>query len=321
MNSDLSQSLSPRILNLILYSPSPVYDQMRLSIHEYMKTTQIFFFFYCFRPDMTAPYLIEDNMLYLKGAETYLPGILEKTILAIETCLSLFADFDYIVRTNISTVCNIFLLHRSLKNNTFDYGGSKMLTLSWIDPMSGITNDRLHGLNYISGTGIILSRKACNLLCAKQNELDKSVIDDVSIGLFFQRKGIPITCFENLGYPFSINSSHIENNVVFYRNNTQRRLYDIRTIKAVSEKLKNFPIEFADYGTSKKRISVLNMINKLATYFTDQGILIPQNFVLNSLRGDPHSNHQKYLRIKLFGKRNTYIVHEIRTSGILIPYI
>ena len=48
-------------------------------------------------------------MIYIKGEETFIPGILEKTLLAIKISSKNFT-YDYIVRTNISTLVNYIKL-------------------------------------------------------------------------------------------------------------------------------------------------------------------------------------------------------------------
>ena len=44
-----------------------------------------------------------DNIIYIKGSETFIPGILLKTICGIEIFKDR-TDFDYIIRTNISEI-------------------------------------------------------------------------------------------------------------------------------------------------------------------------------------------------------------------------
>jgi hypothetical protein len=234
----------PRLVNLILYSPSPEYDQMMELVRIYMKTTQVPYFFYCFKLDIESPFLVEQDILYIRGNETYLPGILEKTIEAIEISMEdLFDDFDYLVRTNISTVCNVFLLKYVLQKHPFDYGGSKIFNLSWIDPLCGIVDKSYFGLNYISGTGIVLSKKACCLLLSQKDEIKLDVIDDVSIGLFFRDHEIIPVSLESIGYNLSTNSCHISSKILFYRSRTHNRLGDIRNMKIIINKLMFFRLK------------------------------------------------------------------------------
>ena len=74
---------------------------------EYMKSyksnnNNITFYFYCYKEDLQEEYVIEDDMIYIKGAETYVPGILEKTIKVFEITKNM--EYDFLLRSNISTV-------------------------------------------------------------------------------------------------------------------------------------------------------------------------------------------------------------------------
>ena len=312
----------PRILNLILYSPSPSYNQMMEYIRKYMKTTGIPYFFYCFDSEIQTSYEVRNDMLLLKGKETYIPGILEKTLLAMEISLSLFPEVEFIVRSNVSTVCNFFRLQQCLQEHTFDYAGSKIFTLNWIDPVNGIKDSTHHGLRYIAGTGIVLSRKACNLLVTERNELNMNLIDDVSIGLFFRMKEICPVSFVDLGYPFPENTSSFNVKSLFYRNRCRNRLFDIKNIKSITEKMVLFPFEFSDYGSQKRRMILsITDIHTLFQFFTKEGISIPPEINLNDLLGDPHPGYRKYLRLKFLCNPTIYVVSEYRTFMCNFPFL
>ena len=80
----------------------------------------------------------------------------------INHCLQNF-DFDYIYRTNLSSVLNLNKLYSYLQNNTVDYAGQHMET-------------------FISGSGIILSKEACKKLIQDKSLIDNMEPDDVAIG-------------------------------------------------------------------------------------------------------------------------------------------
>jgi hypothetical protein len=104
----------------------------------------------------------EKNTIYCKGNENYIPGILNKTIKSINYCINNF-DFDYIYRTNLSTVLNLDKLYEYTQNNKVNYAG------------------KIYG-NFISGSGILLSKEACTKLSNDKSLIDNEIIDDVSIG-------------------------------------------------------------------------------------------------------------------------------------------
>ena len=106
----------------------------------------------------------ENNTIYCKGDETYIPGILNKTIKSIDYCLNNF-EFDYIYRTNLSTVVNLDKLYSYVLNNSIDYAGN-------------IYNKKD---DFVTGTGILLSKQACIKLVEDKSLINHDIIDDVAI--------------------------------------------------------------------------------------------------------------------------------------------
>jgi hypothetical protein len=103
----------------------------------------------------------EKNTIYCNGKENYIPGILNKTIKSISYCLDNF-EFDYIYRTNLSTVLNLYKLSSYVKNNKVDYAGQD------------------YG-GFVSGSGILLSKDACKKLILDKSLINHDIIDDVAI--------------------------------------------------------------------------------------------------------------------------------------------
>jgi hypothetical protein len=109
----------------------------------------------------------ENNTIYCKGEENYIPGILNKTIKSIDYCLNNL-EFDYIYRTNLSTVVNLDKLYSYVKNNNdnINYAGN-------------ISKKN----NFIYGTGILLSKNACQKLVSDKSLINHDIIDDVAIAI------------------------------------------------------------------------------------------------------------------------------------------
>ena len=63
-----------------------------------------------------------DNTIYIKGVENFIPGVLDKSIKAIEYCLHNF-KFDYLLRTNMSSFIILNKLYNYCINNSIDCGG------------------------------------------------------------------------------------------------------------------------------------------------------------------------------------------------------
>lgn len=126
-----------------------------------------------------------NNIIYIKGKETYIPGILDKTIKSIQYIVSQNIEFNYILKTNLSTFVVLDKLYNYLLNYPIDYGG----------PLGTISNfpeykkyiDKIDKTNrfFPSGTGILMSKIVVNKLL--ENIPDYTFIDDLSIGLVLSR--------------------------------------------------------------------------------------------------------------------------------------
>lgn len=122
-----------KLLNLILYSETiPEYVEMKEILESYLnKLNKLQYYFYCYNEELDKEYEIKDKIIYIKGKETFIPGILEKTIKVFEICNELGIEYDYIIRSNISTIINYPSLQQYLLVNTFnkyDYIGCMLTT-------------------------------------------------------------------------------------------------------------------------------------------------------------------------------------------------
>jgi len=214
----------PKILNLILYNNTPNYAKMKNITSKYLKTANIPYFYYCFSPHINNRFVIDGDMIEIKGVETFVPGILLKTLEALK--ISLLFDYDYILRTNISTIVNISEISKFLKNEPVNYGGGTVFDLQWDDANAGITNGKYKGTLFAQGTAIVLSRDCVKLLIDNQHHIDRTVVDDVSLGVFFDKFKIPaINMSDKL--KFVSNSDVFSPKTVFYRNKRISREDDL----------------------------------------------------------------------------------------------
>src|SRR5665647_1349838 len=114
-----------RIVNLILYSDTPQYNLMRDYLRSYLRTIpNLTYYFYRFEPALVPDHIITGDTLLIRGKESRNPGILRKTIRAFE--LMVPRKFDYIIRTNISTVVDFNMLQQLLHHNPITYGGREI---------------------------------------------------------------------------------------------------------------------------------------------------------------------------------------------------
>lgn len=200
-----------KVLVLRLYNSTPEYDLMK-DVH--VKNDDSIFL--TFNPNLEKEwnYHSDKRLLEIKGEESINPGTRIKTLKALEICLELF-DFDFLVRSNMSTVIDINLLKQKLQymKTTNVYGGH-VWNLIWEDIPSGITQDVLskhRNTQFISGTSIILSRDNCKFIVDNQHTLNVNVVDDVAIGIIMKQKQLP-----NLFLNFE-NGPMTDKNIVFFR--------------------------------------------------------------------------------------------------------
>lgn len=195
------------ILNLILYSDTdPVYVAMRDTQRSYLRTVSNFtYFFYCYREEQTEEVVLEEgDTLVFRGRETYVPGILEKTLAAMTYLRD--RPFQYFLRTNVSTAVDIVGLRKRLQHIQIRPDSPSQLyagpitTLHRVDTQCGITEAVLassRGVRYARGIAILLSRGMFDLLLDNADAIPRHVVDDVAIGLFFGSQNIPCLDLRN----------------------------------------------------------------------------------------------------------------------------
>jgi len=175
-----------KIVNLVLYNDDVKYVKMRNILQKhYAKYQNVTTIFYKYDNSLQNDIELCGDILNIKGQETYIPGILEKTIVAIEYILKNVRDYDYIVRSNISSVIDFKLLCVELKHDAIEfYGGTRF---GKILPGSDVKIDPKYvHTPYASGTNIILSKKGSQILIENKHLIKKEVVDDIAIGVLFK---------------------------------------------------------------------------------------------------------------------------------------
>ena len=186
------------LLHLVLYSPHDEYQQMyELTRAYYGQFTNVKTIYYHYSPDQTEEYVLIDDILRIKGTEVFGPAITVKTIKAFEYFEADLFSYDYIIRSNISTIVNYHILQRELYKTPLDYGGS-INVIKWRDPLAGIVTDELIGLETISGICIILSTLFVKNMLDHKQFIRFDIMDDVAIGKYAKDFGIPITSFTDM---------------------------------------------------------------------------------------------------------------------------
>jgi hypothetical protein len=166
-------------------------ELIQIQRNNFIKNDLMDYYFITYDKSLTREFKLMKDTLFIKGSESHL-NILDKTIKSLRY-FTTNKNYDFIVRTNISTAFNYKLLYNYLneipRNNI--YIGGNLYKLVWLDPRSGVTKENtqkysLNDLFFFQGTCIILSRDVVKFILDNSNNLKYDIVDDVSIGLFIK---------------------------------------------------------------------------------------------------------------------------------------
>ena len=236
-----------KILNLVLFSHNKDYDDMYELTRSYYQKYNIKTLYYTFSGNENHNPYIKKDILYLPGKESYIPGILYKTIEALSYAVKNFPSYDYIVRSNISTIVNFSLLKRYLLDHPIQYGGSGLNRLEWLDQESGVYDKKDWGTIYASGTAIILGMSLASEICNKKDKIRYDVIDDLAIGIMVKDQFPHITPI-SIGHFVVMEDKNGDClkcldgidivNTIFYRNRcSKNRGIDVKQMKCIIKRL------------------------------------------------------------------------------------
>lgn len=183
-----------KVLILSIFNETDYYKKMKNIQMKYVNNNEhIDYYFITFKTFMSKNVEIINNIIYVKGVETAM-NILEKTIVALDYLINIKKNtYDYIIRTNISTIFNYTLLIQylhSIPQNDIYIGGI-FFKLAWLDYKYGINDYKidlysLQNLYYFQGTGITMSFDVVQCILQNKINLKYDIIDDVAIGLFIK---------------------------------------------------------------------------------------------------------------------------------------
>lgn len=218
------------------------YEEMlnlqRMYVHRHPNVDS---FFVTYREEQEDVTVIEGDMIYVKGREGIL-NILKKTLVAFEHLMKL-KQYDYVVRTNISTLFKLNemyeIIEKQVHRNEVYVGGCNYKLIDYIDNDAGINqrNIKFYDIRncwFIQGTCIIFSKDVVEYMIQNQEKFIYDVVDDISIALFLRS-------FMNHVYTKSkgilnVNQNSFEPGPVV-RNKTSSREKDIENMKAFVEQI------------------------------------------------------------------------------------
>lgn len=190
-NKEAQKKELKTLILIIATDDKPAYRELQKIWEAYMNSDPEHFEAYFLRadPKLATKFQINKNEIILKTYEGFVPGILNKSIMALEALQPRLNEFDYVVRTNLSS----FYSYPRLLNFLQTLPSKKCLcgvSMREVDK----PYLKLGEIPFISGAGIILSSDLAQLLAKNHHKLEKyktELPDDVFIGLFFHRYGIP----------------------------------------------------------------------------------------------------------------------------------
>lgn len=178
-----------RFINLVLFCDSigdDCYEEMKILTSQYYKrfgdNVKTFYVKYDANVENVK---VDNEFLIFKGTETLIPGLTKKTIDAFGYIIGskILEDYDYVIRTNISTIINFDNLKKELEANPIEYyGGGNIMELNWLG--GGINDSSYFGTKFVQGTSIILSKKAVEFMYENRDKFQTNIIDDVSMAIF-----------------------------------------------------------------------------------------------------------------------------------------
>lgn len=175
-----------KILVLIIASDNfPVYLALQKSWKSYMHSdpTHVESYFIRSNPDLPTTTMIENDIIWSKVTEGWTStgpaclGIVDKTILSIEAMLPRLHEFDYVLRTNLSSFYVFPRLLEELKKlpRKKCYFGSVL------------------GEGIASGCGFIISTDLARLMVQNKSYfMGNNDHDDVVIGKFLRNQGVKL---------------------------------------------------------------------------------------------------------------------------------
>ncbi len=199
---DSSAKLKTLVL-IIATDDKPAYKELQKIWEVYMNSDSEHFEVYFLRadPNLSSAYEIRKNEIIVKTEENYTPGIVNKTILGMQAMQDRLKEFDYVIRTNLSS---FFPFENLLKYLT---------KLPRVNCYAGVAQYHTKKLglppeipfvHYVSGAGIILSRDLVELFINNNHKFERykrALPDDVFIGMFYNRNKIKISEAQRWDYP------------------------------------------------------------------------------------------------------------------------
>lgn len=293
---------------LIIENDSTIYyKNLILLWKSYMKLhPDILCIFLRLNPNLIHDYFYDENLqtLYIKGSESYIPGILHKTVKGFEYVEKNF-DYDYVTRTNLSSFWyfpNYIERLKTLPTQKLCFGNIGYTLF-----------DKKH-ISFISGAGMTFTRDVIQNILQHTSDICYDYIDDISLSkllLDLQYTFIESGRIDLLDEYFQYDKKKmIEGGGFHFRikviNEKKRNEVDIRHYYEfvrlcypeindyIIQKYGNF--QFAKFGRNNVWSDVTNI---LRNHLVNQTFEAPIYLNLALFQHDPLHNVHKYIMIEM----------------------
>jgi glycosyltransferase involved in cell wall biosynthesis len=182
----IETSRLPRVVHLVLHSDHPYYRHMYQTSRAYYASWTcrgVDTIYYAYRENQTEAYVYDRDaqMLWIRGSEQhtpcaveYNPGLMRKLINALTWVQAQFPEYDYMVRSSVSTLVQWQVLLPLLRSVPA-YGGVTMTYRA---------ADR--ATEFARGIGIVLTREMVDHVLREAPRVEESWAEDVALARFIQ---------------------------------------------------------------------------------------------------------------------------------------
>jgi len=250
-----------KVLLLMIFSNTDIYNDMLLIQKTYIhRSSNIDVYFVSFNEEQQEDVIIKDDFIFVKGKEHHI-NILFKTMEALDYINSKMPNnYDFIVRSNISTIINLDNLYKYLNSipNTNIYTGGTLETLNWLLQPYEISEEKqanrndYYGLKYIQGTSIIMSNDVVQSILKMKENIEYDIVDDVKLGIIIRDNFPEIYAnIENQVLALAlakVSYNKFEPDSVFIRNSSYERKMDVHKMRImVNIHLLNNAIQYPNF--------------------------------------------------------------------------
>ena len=176
------------VINLIISQTSSFEDSLMKQWRRYMNINpNIKSFFIMLDNTLSEEYIMTEDAIIMRGKESHVPGIYEKTLRAMKICLEKeeYNGVKYFIRTNISSFWIWDRLLEFLKETPSNNYASSGLVM--------VKRDR--NWNSPHGSNMILSRDVVELITRHYDDDVKKEADDIAIGGVLDKHSIPVVSY------------------------------------------------------------------------------------------------------------------------------